>query len=83
MDKYNILVCDDDKAIVDALEIYLKQEGTMLLRHIQETGIESFGGREDPFGFDGCDDAGIGRPVCNRKNPGRTEHTYNNSVCKI
>lgn len=26
MDKFNILVCDDDKAIVDALEIYLKQE---------------------------------------------------------
>jgi DNA-binding response OmpR family regulator len=26
MDKLNILVCDDDKAIVDALEIYLKQE---------------------------------------------------------
>lgn len=24
---YRILVCDDDKAIVDALEIYLKQEG--------------------------------------------------------
>lgn len=26
MDKRNVLVCDDDKAIVDALEIYLKQE---------------------------------------------------------
>ncbi|MGE5631119.1 MAG: hypothetical protein ACM3TR_08500 [Caulobacteraceae bacterium] len=26
MDKMNVLVCDDDKAIVDALEIYLKQE---------------------------------------------------------
>jgi DNA-binding response OmpR family regulator len=26
MDKYNILVCDDDKAIVNALEIYLRQE---------------------------------------------------------
>lgn len=26
MDKYNILVCDDDRAIVDALEIYLRQE---------------------------------------------------------
>lgn len=27
MEKLSILVCDDDKAIVDALEIYLKQEG--------------------------------------------------------
>jgi DNA-binding response OmpR family regulator len=26
MDRLNILICDDDKAIVDALEIYLKQE---------------------------------------------------------
>lgn len=26
MDKLNVLVCDDDKAIVDALEIFLKQE---------------------------------------------------------
>ncbi|MGI6226297.1 MAG: response regulator transcription factor [Peptococcales bacterium] len=26
MEKFNILVCDDDKAIVDALEIFLKQE---------------------------------------------------------
>ncbi len=26
MDKLNVLVCDDDSAIVDALEIYLKQE---------------------------------------------------------
>jgi DNA-binding response OmpR family regulator len=26
MDKLTVLVCDDDKAIVDALEIYLKQE---------------------------------------------------------
>jgi DNA-binding response OmpR family regulator len=26
MDKYSILVCDDDKDIVNALEVYLKQE---------------------------------------------------------
>lgn len=26
MDKFNVLVCDDDKAIVDALEVYLKHE---------------------------------------------------------
>ena len=26
MDKVNILVCDDDKEIVDAIEIYLQQE---------------------------------------------------------
>lgn len=28
----NILVCDDDRAIVDAIEIYLSQEGYMVLK---------------------------------------------------
>lgn len=32
MDKYSILVCDDDKAIVDALEVYLKQENYNVLK---------------------------------------------------
>ena len=32
---YNILVCDDDKEIVEAIEIYLTQEGYNLsLIHI-------------------------------------------------
>ena len=29
---YNILVCDDDKAIVEAIEIYLSQEGYHILK---------------------------------------------------
>lgn len=29
---YNILVCDDDKEIVDAIEIYLSQEGYRILK---------------------------------------------------
>ncbi|MBO8434669.1 MAG: response regulator transcription factor [Tyzzerella sp.] len=32
MEKFNILVCDDEKAIVDAIEIYLKQEGYNVLK---------------------------------------------------
>ena len=28
---YNILVCDDDKEIVEAIEIYLTQEGYRIL----------------------------------------------------
>ena len=28
----NILVCDDDQAIVDAIEIYLSQEGYTVLK---------------------------------------------------
>ncbi len=30
--KYNILVCDDEKSIVDAIEIYLKQEDYNILK---------------------------------------------------
>lgn len=29
---YNILVCDDDKEIVEAIEIYLTQEGYRILK---------------------------------------------------
>lgn len=32
MDRFNILVCDDDKAIVDALEIYLMQDGYNVIK---------------------------------------------------
>ena len=31
-DMYNILVCDDDREIVDAIEIYLTQEGYHVLK---------------------------------------------------
>ena len=30
--KFNILVCDDEKSIVDAIEIYLKQENYNILK---------------------------------------------------
>ena len=36
---YRILVCDDDKEIVDAIEIYLKQEGYEILKAYN--GIEA------------------------------------------
>ena len=32
MDKFNILVCDDEKSIVDAIEIYLKQENYNVIK---------------------------------------------------
>ena len=36
---YNILVCDDDREIVDAIEIYLSQEGYRILKAYD--GIEA------------------------------------------
>ena len=32
MEQFNILVCDDDKSIVDAIEIYLKQENYNVIK---------------------------------------------------
>ena len=32
MEEFNILVCDDDRAIVDAIEIYLSQEGYTVVK---------------------------------------------------
>ena len=39
MKMYNILVCDDDREIVDAIEIYLSQEGYHILKAYD--GIEA------------------------------------------
>ena len=33
----NILVCDDDKEIVDAIEIYLQQEGYQIYKAYDES----------------------------------------------
>ena len=32
IEMYNILVCDDDKEIVEAIDIYLSQEGYHILK---------------------------------------------------
>lgn len=32
MEEFNILVCDDDHSIVDAIEIYLKQDGYRVIK---------------------------------------------------
>ncbi len=36
MGEYTILVCDDDKSIVDSLEIYLLQKTIKLLKRITD-----------------------------------------------
>ena len=43
----NILVCDDDKEIVDAIEIYLQQEGYHILKAYDgEQALEVLGNQE-------------------------------------
>ena len=45
MEKFNILVCDDEKAIVDAIEIYLKQENYNIIK--ASNGEEALKALED------------------------------------
>ena len=40
---YNILVCDDDKEIVEAIEIYLSQEGYKVLKAWKYSGKRESG----------------------------------------
>lgn len=45
MEQFNILVCDDEKSIVDAIEIYLKQEGYCIIKAYN--GLEAIQALED------------------------------------
>lgn len=52
---FNILVCDDDKEIVDSIDIYLSQEGYHILKAYD--GLQAIGNHEkrrsasDPSGY--------------------------------
>ena len=67
---YNVLVCDDEKDIVSALQIYLKSEGYQV--------FSAYNGKEAlkiikpggyPAGSDGYYDAGNGRDRSDVQNP--------------
>ena len=73
---YNILVCDDDKEIVEAIEIYLSQEGYKVLK--------AYDGEEALKLLDKHKvDLLIGWNPRNVKNPGKTEYADHYSVCKV
>ena len=46
---FNILVCDDDKEIVDAIDIYLSQEGYHILKAYD--GLQAIESASDPSGY--------------------------------
>ena len=56
MDKFNILVCDDDKAIVDALK-FMKQENYNVVKAYTGSRHLRLWARKNPSGYNGCDDA--------------------------
>ena len=58
---YSILVCDDDKEIVEAIEIYLTQEGYQVLKAYDGMQALKDAGDGNGASFDsGCYDAASG-----------------------
>ena len=65
-----ILVCDDDRAIVDAIEIYLSQEGHHILKAYDgEEALLKITGQSGGSAGDRCDDAETGRDTGNSQDP--------------
>ena len=65
---YNVLVCDDEKDIVSALQIYLKSEGYQVFSAYNgKEALNKPGGY--PAGSDGYYDAGNGRDRSDVQNP--------------
>lgn len=55
---YTILICDDDRDIVSALDIYLTSEGyRTIAAYNGREAIQAAGGKRDPSDPDGRDDA--------------------------
>lgn len=70
MEQFNILVCDDDRSIVEAIEIYLKQENYHVIKAYNGLeALEALEENEIPPDIDGCDDAASGRAEYDGQNP--------------
>lgn len=77
----NILVCDDDREIVGAMEIYLKNEGYYVFKAYD--GIEALDilrKEEIHPHLDGYYDAQAGRYAYYHEDPGRKEHSHYHAV---
>lgn len=66
-----ILVCDDDKEIVEAIQIYLEQEGyEVLTAYDGMQALAQIRQNRDRSSGDRCHDAEVGRHPCNDEDPG-------------
>lgn len=76
----NILVCDDDTAIVDSIEIYLQQEGYHVIKAYDGVqALEVLRKEEIQLVIIDVMMPASGRNPCNLKNPGREQ--YGQSSC--
>ena len=68
----NILVCDDQQEIVEAIEIYLKNEGYEIFKAYDgQEALEVLDRETDPSDHHGCDDAQDGRHPGHFEDPGK------------
>ena len=77
----NILVCDDDKDIVEAIEIYLTQEGYHILKAYD--GQEALDILNCRSADHRCDDAPSRRDPGNSQDPGKQSSAHHHPVRKI
>ena len=85
---YNILVCDDDREIVDAIEIYLTQEGYHVLKAYDGMQAIQMLEREEIqlLIIDSCRKSQYpvaGRHPCDAENQRKEQYSDHYSVCEI
>lgn len=79
-----ILVCDDDREIVEAIEIYLLQEGYEVIKAYDGAEALEVLKKAEGRSFDyRRDDAKAGRYPRHIKNPGREQYTDHYIVSKV
>ena len=66
---YNILVCDDEKDIVSALEIYLTADGYQIFTAYNGRQAVDILNKEEIHRAHGHHDAGDERYLCHGENP--------------
>ena len=78
-----ILVCDDDKEIVEAIDIYLQQEGYQVLKAYDgEEALEILKEKRSPSSDHRRHDAAAGRHPGNVKDPGGEQYPDHYSICE-
>lgn len=80
----NILVCDDDKEIVDAIEIYLSNEGYHIYKAYDgEQAISMLAEGGCPSADHGYHDAALRWDQSYLKDQGIQQHPDHHAVCQV
>ena len=78
-----ILVCDDDKQIVEAIDIYLTGEGFKVIKHMTDMALEYLETQSADLLILRCNDAGAGWDTHHFKGAGDQHYTDHHPFSKI